>query len=53
MKIPQDVIDHCNSHPLCKGCPLKTCVAPLTGITDVKWGEWVGERINAVRGLSA
>jgi len=27
-------------------------VAPLTGITDVKWGEWVGERINAVRGLT-
>ena len=53
MKIPQDVIDHCNSHPLCKGCPLKTCVAPLANHNDVKWGEWVGERINAVRELSA
>ena len=34
------------------GWPLKTCVAPLAGITDPKWGEWVGERINAVRGLT-
>ena len=52
MKIPQDVIDHCNSHPLCKGCPLKTCVAPLADVTDAKWGQWVGLEINAVRGLT-
>lgn len=53
MKIPQDVVDHCDKHKLCKGCPLGTCVAPLVGITDPRWDEWLKERIAAVRELKS
>ena len=51
MIIPQDVIDHCEKHPGCKGCPLRTCTAPLAEASDPRWGDWVKGRIEAVRDL--
>ena len=49
--LPPDVIDHCQKHPGCKGCPLKSCTAPLLPITDPRWDEWLQSRIDAVRAL--
>jgi len=39
MKIPQDVIDHCAAHPMCKKCPLVACVALLVNVNDPRWGQ--------------
>ncbi len=52
-QIPQDVIDHCEKHPGCKGCPLKSCVAPVTPYPDPRWDRWLSERIANVRSLYA
>ena len=49
MQIPQDVTNHCNSHPGCKGCPLGTCTAPLVNYGDPRWDKWIESRIEAVR----
>ena len=53
MKIPQNVIDHCNSHPLCKGCPLGTCSATLVEVTDPRWQVWMNGRIAAIREIKS
>lgn len=50
-QLPQDVIDHCQKHPGCKGCPLGTCTAPLVPVTDKRYGQWLESRIEAVRQL--
>ncbi|RKR79199.1 hypothetical protein [Marinobacter nauticus] len=50
-QLPQDVIDHCQKHPGCKGCPLGTCTAPLVPVTDERYGQWLESRIEAVRQL--
>ena len=50
-QLPQDVIDHCNAHPMCKGCPLRTCVAPLSDAGRPEWANWIQGRIEAVRAI--
>lgn len=52
MEMPQDVIDHCNARPLCKGCPLGTCTAPLVNYGDERWSEWVAGRVEVVREIT-
>lgn len=52
-RIPQDVIDHCQKHPGCKGCPLGTCTAPLVEVTDPRWAQWMESRIEKIREISA
>ena len=49
--LPQDVIDHCQKHLGCRGCPLGTCTSPLVPVTDPRWQKWLDERIEAVRSL--
>lgn len=50
-RIPQDVIDHCAKHPMCKGCPLGTCVGPVSQYPSDVWDKWYESRIEAVREL--
>ena len=52
-RIPQDVIDHCQKHPGCKGCPLGTCTAPLVPVTDDRYAQWLNDRIEKVREVAA
>jgi len=49
MTVPADIIAHCNAHPYCKGCPLKTCTAPLVEPTDPRWQAWLDERTEKIR----
>jgi len=51
MLVPQDVIAHCDNHPLCKGCPLGTCSAPVASYPGEQWDEWLKSRIEDVREL--
>ena len=51
MEIPQDVIDHCAKHRMCKGCPLRPCTAPTVPVTDPRWDAWLNERVRLVREL--
>lgn len=46
MIIPDDIIKHCSQHPECKGCPLKTCVAP---VSDHNFNNWLTDRIAVIR----
>jgi len=42
MNVPKHLIDHCAKHPMCKGCRLRTCVAPVgVSVTDPRWQEWI------------
>lgn len=52
-QLPQDVINHCQQHPGCKGCPLGTCTAPLVPVTDTRWDEWLQDRIRKIREVMA
>lgn len=52
-QIPQDIIDHCQKHPGCKGCPLGTCAAPVTQYPSEQWDNWLQSRIEKVRELYA
>ena len=57
MSVPVDLTAHCAKHPMCKGYPLITCVAPHgVEITDPRWQAWidsVAERVRVIleRGL--
>ena len=50
-RVPQDVIDHCAKHPMCKGCPLGTCVAPVVTYPDPRFDRWIDECTEKVRAL--
>jgi len=50
-RIPQDVIDHCQKHPGCKGCPLGTCVGPVAPYPDPRWDQFFDECVEKVRDL--
>jgi len=41
--VPKRLVEHCDSHKLCKGCPLGTCVAPVNDSTDPRWQEWIND----------
>lgn len=49
--IPADIIAHCEQYQGCKGCPLRTCTAPLADAGSPKWDEWIEGRISAIRAL--
>lgn len=49
MTIPQDIINHCNAYPGCKGCPLGTCTAPVTQYPSEQWEAWLQQRIDLIR----
>lgn len=48
MIIPPDIQEHCAKYALCKGCPLGTCVAP---VSDRHFDEWLAGRIEVIREL--
>ena len=50
MIIPKDIIQHCSAHPICKGCPLGTCVAP---VSDRDFDGWLARRIAEIRQVIA
>lgn len=55
MAVPQHLIDHCKSHPMCKRCPLNNasdCVAPQVPVTDPRWQEWIDSVAEKVLSLS-
>lgn len=53
MTVPQHVVDHCNRHPGCKGCPLiGSCSAPLCPANDSRWQEWLDQQAEEIRALS-
>jgi hypothetical protein len=47
-RIPQDIISHCEKHSMCKGCPLGTCVAP---VSDHHFNDWLSRRITEIRSV--
>jgi len=53
MTIPQDVIDNCAQYRGCRGCPLGTCVAPVTHYPSEQWNAWLKERIETIRELKS
>lgn len=53
MSLPPDIIAHCQGHPMCKGCPLGTCTAPLANAGSPQWKEWIENKITEIRELNA
>lgn len=49
--IPQEIINHCERYQACKGCPLGTCVAPVSSYPGEAWDKWLESRIEAVMEL--
>ena len=47
MQIPQQVIDHCEAHKMCRGCKLN-CVAP---VSDRDFDKWLESQIKRVLAL--
>lgn len=44
--VPEEVIKHCESHPLCKGCQVPgLCVAP---VGDNRFDSWLEERVEVI-----